>query len=834
MALKIKNLRLSPYSQKDNIKVIFGDELHLSFEIPHVDGEKYLCAIDSERILYPINRPVCAYTEVFTRDGDDVNFTLNLTTSKLRGYVSSIKKPMPVYIQIVREVNGKYETVLLDDILAIPSVIDGSMTVYEGDSFKELLDAKMDIPEAEGTAGQVLTLDEDGNWTWQDLPEIPEQQQADWDESDSSDVTYIKNKPALATVATSGNYNDLSNKPIITQPVNADWDESSSEELSYILNKPTIPTVNNGKITVNQGSVKKGEFTVNQSGDTVIDLNDGAQSDWDESDSSATDYIKNKPVLATVATSGSYNDLSNKPEIPEAEDLTDYFCIETATGASTGGFGINVVGSVNASLEYSYDKETWTALTFNTTISGTNILGTKIWFRGDNSTLSTDLSNYLNFFATNVQVRASGNMMSLLSKDCSKFAVPSFAFNQFFKNCAGLLSAPELPATVVGEASYQGLFNSCTSLTKAPELPAMTLGENAYNSLFVGCTALTKAPDLPATSLPPYCYTNMFGWCTKLTEAMGVLPATSLASYCYRQMFKQCKALRKAPILPATMMLDHAYEEMFTDAGLTEVPALPAQDLAEFCYGGMFMNNASLEKIPLNYLTATTLQANCYQWMFKGCTALKCGTRLPATTLASQCYAHMYDSCTALTDTERINAETLASGAFNQCFKGCTSLCRVWVPNLTAFDESATPAWMSGLSNLTRAFVCNENLDVSTRNENRIPEGWIATRSAYTADAMVSKWNVTANDFTFCPTNSEQDWIYVNGNLTLNAINLPSGYVGSAQAYVLWNSAITATITAGTGIDFVDTPRKGYLSHVLVTWESLGNAKLRVMWESAI
>lgn len=72
------------------------------------------------------------------------------------------------------------------------------------------------------------------------------------------------------------------------------------------------------------------------------------QSDWNESDSSAPSYIKNKPViptvptnvsaftndagyltqhqdisgkaniadLATVATSGSYNDLSNKPTIP--------------------------------------------------------------------------------------------------------------------------------------------------------------------------------------------------------------------------------------------------------------------------------------------------------------------------------------------------------------------------------------------------------------------------------------------------------------------------------------------------------------------------------------
>ena len=40
------------------------------------------------------------------------------------------------------------------------------------------------------------------------------------------------------------------------------------------------------------------------------------QSDWNTTDTSADAYIKNKPSLASVATSGSYNDLSNKPTIP--------------------------------------------------------------------------------------------------------------------------------------------------------------------------------------------------------------------------------------------------------------------------------------------------------------------------------------------------------------------------------------------------------------------------------------------------------------------------------------------------------------------------------------
>ena len=42
----------------------------------------------------------------------------------------------------------------------------------------------------------------------------------------------------------------------------------------------------------------------------------GVQSDWAETDTNSMSYIKNKPELSVVATSGSYNDLTDKPTIP--------------------------------------------------------------------------------------------------------------------------------------------------------------------------------------------------------------------------------------------------------------------------------------------------------------------------------------------------------------------------------------------------------------------------------------------------------------------------------------------------------------------------------------
>lgn len=81
-----------------------------------------------------------------------------------------------------------------------------------------------------------------------DKPTIPTVVQSDWNQSDSTAIDYIKNKPTipvvpqLAVVATSGDYTDLINKPTIpAAQVNSDWNASSG--VAQILNKPTIPSI---------------------------------------------------------------------------------------------------------------------------------------------------------------------------------------------------------------------------------------------------------------------------------------------------------------------------------------------------------------------------------------------------------------------------------------------------------------------------------------------------------------------------------------------------------------------------------------------------------------
>lgn len=71
------------------------------------------------------------------------------------------------------------------------------------------------------------------------------QVQADYTQSDTNAVDYIKNKPTIPT-ATSDLNNDsgfITSSDVPSAQVQSDWNESNSSSAAYIVNKPTIPTV---------------------------------------------------------------------------------------------------------------------------------------------------------------------------------------------------------------------------------------------------------------------------------------------------------------------------------------------------------------------------------------------------------------------------------------------------------------------------------------------------------------------------------------------------------------------------------------------------------------
>ena len=254
--------------------------------------------------------------------------------------------------------------------------------------------------------------------------------QADWNVTTTTSDAYIKNKPSLATVATSGAYSDLSGKPTIPTAtsdltndsnyvadasyvhtdnnytsteksklsgiasgaevnVQSDWSVTTTTSDAFIKNKPTIPTKtsdltnDSGYITSSAVPTKTSDLT--NDSNFVVDANyvhtdsnytsteksklsgiaSGAevnvQANWTETSSTSDAYIQNKPNLATVATSGSYADLSNKPTIPTAtSQLTNDsgFVAEDANGDISVTRNINLGGDLASSnVDFHIDAE---------------------------------------------------------------------------------------------------------------------------------------------------------------------------------------------------------------------------------------------------------------------------------------------------------------------------------------------------------------------------------------------------------------------------------------------------------------------------------------------
>lgn len=120
-----------------------------------------------------------------------------------------------------------------------------------------------------------------------------------------------------------------------------DWAKAATKpSYSYdeISGKPTIPTVGNGKITINQGGVKKGEFTVNQSTDTTINLTDiDTDTQYQLALSGHTLKLQSKAKGATAWT--------DEQTLTLPDNNTTYAFAE---GTTNGAFSVTPSGSTTA------------------------------------------------------------------------------------------------------------------------------------------------------------------------------------------------------------------------------------------------------------------------------------------------------------------------------------------------------------------------------------------------------------------------------------------------------------------------------------------------------
>ncbi len=225
------------------------------------------------------------------------------------------------------------------------------------------------------------------------IPAPPDPLIVEWDD--------ITNKPSFHAIATSGNYSDLTNSPSIPS------DASDLNDYGNLVRSVNgqVPNPNTGAvdITVNVGSVE-----------------------WSN--------VTSKPSFHAVATSGSYNSLTDTPSIPNAvSELTGYDSLvrsinDTNPDPVTG----NVTLAVVSDWSNITNKPTFSAVAFSGSYndltdqpvipegsggsSGLRIDGTKTIF-GQNSDLLVwasdgDNNGVIHYLGTNNNTQAFSNPLT--------------------------------------------------------------------------------------------------------------------------------------------------------------------------------------------------------------------------------------------------------------------------------------------------------------------------------------------------------------------------------------------------------------------------------------
>lgn len=173
----------------------------------------------------------------------------------------------------------------------------------------------------------------------------------------------------LATVATTGSYNDLLNKPTIpAAQVNSDWNAVSG--VAEILNKPslatvatsgaysdlsgtpTIPTVNNPTISFTQGGVSKGSITLNQATDQTIALDAGGGGGGSYTAGTGID-ITNDVISVTAPTLTNGSTANWGLSLLNTQSYAGCITIGDSARASSSGYSTAVGHQARATGQYS-------------------------------------------------------------------------------------------------------------------------------------------------------------------------------------------------------------------------------------------------------------------------------------------------------------------------------------------------------------------------------------------------------------------------------------------------------------------------------------------------
>ena len=431
---------------------------------------------------------------------------------------------------------------------------------------------------------------------------------------ETGDLAGYAQTSSLSTVATSGSYNDLTNKPTIVTSYNDLTDKPSIPE-AYTLPTASTSTLGGVKvdgttITIEDGVITShatstggttdytaltnkpriggveltgnktlAELGIQAEGDYLVatDLADYAQkseipTDYLTADDlagyaqtsaipTATSDLTNDSgfitasvnnlanytltsALATVATSGSYNDLTNKPSIPEA------YTLPTASTTTLGGVKVDGTtvtiedGVISAHATSTGGTSDYVALTNKPQIGGVELTGNKSLSDLGIQPAGTYLTEIPAEYVTETELNGKGYLT----------AVPAEYVTETELNGKGYLTSADLEGyaqtsdipTATSDLTNDSGFitnsvNNLTNYTLTSGLAAVATS-GSYNDLsnkptiITSYNDLTDKPSIPSAYVLPTASTTTLGGVkidgTTITISGGVIsaPAASVAT----------------------------------------------------------------------------------------------------------------------------------------------------------------------------------------------------------------------------------------------------------------------------------------------------------------
>ena len=375
--------------------------------------------------------------------------------------------------------------------------------------------------------------------------------------------------------------------------------------------------------SVNASNLSKGTTAHNAAGEQIVGTFEQVQSDWNQNDETAVDYVKNRPFYT-----------GNPVETVLVEERTLSFTeADPGAGIYTSDFAVAYSFIAGETCTVYWDGNAY-ELAWKNFEGGTLYLGNLSIVTGgtdagepffaltDNSRMMVyivDASASHTFSISKVApevVKVDTKYLPFMPKPRGKSYLTFSSQNIFSLETSGNTK------TWNGTLEYFSSDNTWAVWEGTGALSAVTNGaEYVLYLRGIGNTVITGSQyPFKFSGSDIACIGNIETLLDYVTVEAGEHPA--MAARCYEYMFSDCSSLIQAPELPATTLADNCYEYMFSGcSSLIQAPELPATTLATNCYAFMFYECPSLIQAP--ELPATTLAFCCYKCMFNSCTSLK-------------------------------------------------------------------------------------------------------------------------------------------------------------------------------------------------------------------